>query len=511
LCGGSRHSWRLPIGVATLGFDVGTSSMKGVVVDAHGGIRASARRSYPLMYPGPGRVEADAEQVWTAFMSVTSTLATRASRDGLSIRAIAGSVSVDESVFVDARGRPLGPVIMAPDTHASVTSWNSGAFPDAERLYAITGLPPYPVHAVPRLIWFRRRRKSQFARLAGVWDWAAYIASRLGLPATTDRSVAARTMAWDVRAGTWSRDILDAAGLNADLFPRVVEAGSVIGDVPGATGKALGLSRDTALVAGGMDQWLAAIGTGVTDAGQAMVGTGTWEAIAAPLTGFPVSLDLLRMSGISLGPYFGGARYAAMASQIGGGALVSWFRDVFAPSASLGDLVRSVGDWPTGLLVLPHVAGSLSPWMDAGSRAAITGLGLNTDRRTLLRAVMEGSAFELRENLSRIEAAGVRIGELRASGSGARSAAWLQLKADVLGRPVAAVNVSAHAAYGAGLLAGSAVGSLASLRTTIRERVRPTQIYDPRAAVSAAYDEIFRRYRQLYPALRSPQWTRLRR
>ena len=446
-------------------------------------------------------VEADAEVVWSAFVAVVSVLARRARLGGLSIGAMAGSVSVDESVFVDASGRPLGLVIMAPDTRTSGAMWTWLERDSYQWLYGVTGLPRYPSHALPRLLWLRRRRPRQFAKVAGVWDWAAFIVARLGLPATTDPSVAARTMAWDIRAGTWSRAVLDAAELGEHLFPRVVPTGAVIGRLPSGVAHGLGLPVEVTMVAGGMDQWLAAVGTGVTDPAQALVGTGTWEAITAPLDHYPAAAEELRASGISIGPFVTPARYAAMASQIGGGALANWFREVFAPRQTLARLVRSVPDRPTGLLVLPHMEGSLSPWMDPASRGTISGFGLDTDRRTLLRGFMEGATFELRENLSRIEASGLRVTDIRASGGGARSLIWLQLKADVLGRPVTAVDVSENAAFGAALIAGGAVGLLPPIAMSSRDLVRPTHIYEPRAALTAAYDEIFMRYQQLYPAL----------
>jgi xylulokinase len=370
------------------------------------------------------------------------------------------------------------------------------------RIYEITGLPVYPPYAVARIIWLRRRRPAQHRRVTRVLDWAAFIASRLGLPAATDPTIAARTMAWDISAAEWSAELLEAANIQVACFPAVVATGSVIGAIAGAPSRRLDLPAEVALVAGGMDQWLAAVGSGVTDTGQAMVGTGTWEALVAPLGSLPSDRETLRTSGISIGPFVTSAPYAALASQVGGGSLLRWFRGVFAPTTAIATLLQSIPDRPSGLLVLPHAEGSLSPWMDPESRIAIAGLSLETDRRKLLRGVLEGITLELRENVTRFEGAGITVGELRASGGGARSSAWLQLKADILGWPVTEVVVRHNAAFGAALLAGTGVGIFESVAAAAQAHVRTGRVFEPRASFVRAYDEVFDRYRDLYPAFR---------
>jgi xylulokinase len=256
-----------------------------------------------------------------------------------------------------------------------------------------------------------------------------------------------------------------------------------------------------------MDQWLAALGSGVTKPGQAMVVTGTWEALVVPLASFPTSLEPLRKSGISVGPFLSAHEHAGLATQIGGGSFVRWFRSVFAPARSFSAILRSAPDRPTGLLVLPHAEGSFSPWMDPESRVAITGVGLETSKGELLRGVMEGITFELRENISRFEQAGLTVGRLHASGGGARSSAWIQLKADILGRPVTTVDIRENAAFGAALMAGVAIRLFGDAADVARTHVRTTRVFEPRPAFARAYDEIYERYRQLYPALRVVRTT----
>ena len=485
-----------------IGLDVGTSACKGVLLDGTGRRLALGRHSYPLSVPSPGRVELDPETVWSAAATVIRLLGRHAARERWRIAALACSVSVDEAVLVDRRDRPLGDVIMALDTRSANTARQWAATAGEERVYRVTGLPVHPAHPLVRLLWLREREPERFRRVAGILAWEEFVATRSGLPPTSDPSVAARTMAWDVAEGRWSTELLDLAGLPAGLFPAVQPSGSVVGEIPAAVARTLSLPEGVVLVAGGMDQAVATLGAGVTRPGQAMVGTGSWEALTVITPAAPPDTTSLRTSGIALGPFVTGRNLTAMATQAGGGALVWWLRDILHPTLTVGRFLRLAPDHPSGLLVLPHIEGSYSPWMDPASRGAVAGLSLETTPGVLLRGALEGITFELRLNVERLESAGVAIDEIRCTGGGARSAAWVQLKADVLGRPMVLIDVAENGAHGAAWLAGQAVGLYPSVEIAAERFARPVRTVQPRPAMAARYEAAFARYRELYPALR---------
>jgi len=453
--------------------------------------------------PAPGRVELDHEDVWAAVSAVIANLGRRARRGGLRIAALAVSVSGDEAVMVDAEERPVGPAIMALDTRSADTARRWAATAGDERIYRITGLPVHPAHPLVRLLWLREHEPDRFKRIARVLCWEEYLALRLGLPPVSDPSVAARTMAWDIGAEQWSHELLELAGVPVGFFPDVRPSGVPVGEVPLPAAQALSLPAGVTLVTGGLDQAVATLGAGVTEPGQAMVGTGSWEALTALTAEPPRDSTALRSSGMALGPFVVPGRLAALATQVGGGSLVGWLRDLLAPGLPTGRFLRLAPDRVTDLLVLPHVEGSYSPWMDPTSRAAIAGLSLETTRGRLVRAALEGITFELRLNVERLQAAGIRIAELRCTGGGARSSAWVQLKADVLGRPMVLVDVGENGAFGAACLAGQAIGLFPAADEAARRFVRPVRTVEPRPAMVAPYDEAFARYRELYPALRT--------
>ena len=466
-----------------------------------------ARAGYALSTPAPGRVELDPEVLWQALTEVVTRLARRARRRGLRIAAMASSVSGDEAVMLDGEGTPIGPAIMALDTRAADAAQRWAHAAGAERIYRITGLPVHPAHPLIHLLWLRQNEAQRYARIARVLCWEEYLAVRLGLPAVSDPSVAARTMAWDVGAGSWSSDLLDRAVVPLRLFPEVRPSGTVIEEIPAPAADALSLPASVSLVTGGLDQAMATLGAGVTDPDQAMIGTGSWEALTVLTATSPANTAPLRETGIALGPFVLPGRLAAMATQAGGGSLVSWLRDLLAPGRSIGSLLRLAPDRPTQLLVMPHVEGSYSPWMDPASRAAIAGLSLETTRGGLVRGVLEGISFELRLNLERIEAAGIAVSELRCTGGGARSRPWVQLKADILDRPMTLVDAVENGAFGAAILAGAGIGLFPSAEAAARDLVRPLVTIEPRPSVAARYAEIFGRYRELYPAFRSARAT----
>ncbi len=491
--------------MAYLGLDVGTSACKGLVLGGDGAILGVARRSYPLRLPAPGLVELDPGLVWRASAAVIRRLATVAGDAGQPIRALAVSASGDEGVWIDARGRSVGPAIMSLDTRSAADAEAFAAQVGHARLYRITGLPAHAMYPLVRLLWLRRSEPDTFERVRRMLAWPEFVALRLGVEPAAEPSLAARSLAFDIRAGAYDERLVRTAGLPPDVFPPVVPSGTIEGEVAGPVAARLGLQEKVYVVTGGFDQAMATLGAGVTDPGVVHVGTGSWEAVTA-LSARPVLSDAMRSSGFSWGRAVAGSvPYTVMASSAGA-SLLAWLREVVSDGAgrpTVADLLNEAADRPTGLLVLSHFEGSYSPWLDPASRGAIAGLDLATDRGTLVRALLEGVTFELRENVERLRAAGVAVTELRATGGGARSHAWLQLKADVTGLPVSRPAVPDTGSFAAACLAGSAAGAFGPPTEAIREFGGIATRLEPRLPVVAAYEHRFEAHRRLYPALRA--------
>ncbi len=497
--------------MSLLGLDVGTSACKGLLLASDGREMASASVEHPLTFPRPGWVELSADTMWTDVASIIRRLAAAGRQQGDPVCALAFSVSGDEAVPVDGAGHVLYPCIMSMDSRTAelAGSWNDRA--DADKIYRLTGLPLAPNWPLLRLMWLRDHEPQVFGATAQMLCWEDLMIARLTGSPVTDHSVASRTLAFDIGKRDWSSEILSLADIPPSMFPPSVASGSTAGVVAPGQADHLGLDDRVLVVAGGFDQAMAALGAGLTRPGQAVVGTGSWEALTI-LTASPAIAPSLRTGGYASGCYVTDDLYYCLASNPGGGSVVRWFRDTLGVAeleisrrtgADAFDLLmQQVPDGPTGMLALPHFEGSYTPWMDPSSTGALLGLQLSTTRGEILKALLEGITFELAENIARLEAAGVPVGDLRATGGGARSPAWLQLKADITGRVVTRVSVTEAGCVAAACLAGVGAGVFASAAEAANAVTRTAESYQPRLEVHAAYQEPFSRYQQLYAALR---------
>lgn len=490
---------------SAIGIDIGTSAVKGLLL-VDDAVVAHSRRAYPLDVGPGGSVEVDAERVARAAEAVIRRLASLARGRGRPVGAIAASGSGDEAVWVDAGGRAVAPVPMAFDTRAGREAAALAAAVGEDRLYATTGLPLTGIHPLARLLWLRSVDPRAADRVTRLLAWPEFLAFRLGLAPVGEPSLAARSLAFDVHRRRYDAAILGAAHASPDLFPPLVASGAVVGELPASTAARLGLGRPPVLVAGGFDQAMATFGAGIIDPGAVHLGLGSWAATTT-LVPEPPADGPMRQSGLSIGPSIGRApRYAVMGSTAGG-IVTAWLGSLSGIASDGGarriaKLAASAPDRPTGLLGLSHFDGAYTPWLDPGSRGAIVGLGLATDAPALARSLYEAIAFEVREIIDRMAAAGIAVETIRATGQGSRSRTWLQIVADVVGLQVTRAREKDAGALAAACFAAAAVGTFASPEAALRAVVRSDAELAPRPGVAGAYREAAERHASLYPALR---------
>ena len=500
--------------MSLLGVDIGTSAVKAVAFDAASGKPlAATRRSYAATYPEPGRMELDPELVWTGFVEAVGSVSASDAIRRDPVTALALSVSCDEIVPVDADGRPLGPCIMAPDTRGADVAAEIGARLSEAELYRRTGLALLPLYPLARILWYQRHCPEIAGVAARYLGWGELVFDRLGIPAVTDETTAGRWLAYDVGERAWMGDVLEALAIPPSVLPGVARPGTAIDRLPASAAGSLGLGQGTVVVAGAFDQICSAVGAGLREPGDAAVGTGTWEN-ATIVADRPLGADGLER-GATWGPYPVAGRWAVLLMNAGGGSVVRWFRSQFGQSGEVGppgspaegvdagddDLVLSdaAGD-PTRLLFLPHVQGSQSPWRDPRSKGALVGLTLATRREDVVRALLEGITYELRLNL---EGLGPAIrSPIRNTGRGSRSPAWVQLKADILGLPIATVETEEPGCLGAAILAGVGAGIYRDVAAAQALACRTAVTTEPDPDRHRTYDDRFSAYRNLYPVLR---------
>jgi xylulokinase len=495
--------------VATLlGLDIGTTGCRVVLFDEDGGLLASASREYAVDLPRPSWAEQDIERVWS--------LAVEAMREAIEVAGTGEVAAVGLSVHgeavtpLDAAGRPLRPTILGMDTRTDAQNAWLREHVGAEAIFERTGMPIHTVNTLPKLLWIRDHEPDTWRAASRFVLVEDFVIGRLTGRWVISECLASRTQLVNLASGAWDEGILELLGLEPARLSEVRPSGSPVGALSTELTTALGLARPPIVVTGGHDQACGALGVGITTPGLASVSTGTAEVVEVALAEPVVSRPIFEAD-ISVYRHVVPGVYLAMTLNHSGGLALRWFRDGFcepdvkraaAEGRDAYDLIlEGASAEPTGLLVMPHFAGSGTPTFDTASRAAILGLTFGTTRADLARAILEGLTYELRLNLDVLRAGGVRIEVLRAIGGGARSARWLQLKADVTGIPVVAPRVIEAAALGAALLAGLGVGLYPSAAEASERCLHLAETYLPDPARHARYTRQYELYRQVYPAV----------
>ncbi len=488
------------------GLDIGSTGAKLTVMDEKGTVLHSGYQAYPVSRRQAAH-ELHPDDVWHAARSLLKEAA--AAVPGFQA---VGITSFGESfVLLDEADRVLMPAMLYTDPRGEAQAVQLEEMLGGDAVAAICGTLPHPMFSLPKLIWVREERPDLFTRAHRVCLMADYVAYMLTGNHIIDYSLAARTMALDINRLYWSETMLSTAGVDAGLFGQPVPSGTLAGTVRPHIAEDLGLPSSFQVVLCGHDQIAAAAGSGVLAAGKAANGAGTVECITPVFSGIPGG-NLLQRASYAVIPFPGDNLYCCYAFSFAGGSLVRWFLDELAlgPASAAragghsvyATLEDGAPDQPTGILVLPHFAGAGTPYMDTGAKGALLGLTLTHTTADLYRAVLEGIAYEDAVNLEALSAAGVRTDILCACGGGARSATWLQMKADILGIPVTRMAIEEAGTVGSVMFTGVASGLYASLEDAANALVKPLHTYEPRPAQHAAYQEHYARYRRAYNAVR---------
>ncbi len=479
-----------------LGLDIGTSGVKAVLVSEAGAILATAARELALSHPAPLWSEQDPDSWVEAAIGAVDNLAARHPREVAQVRGIGLSGQMHGATLLDEDGRPLRPAIL----------WNDGRS-QAEcavleqrcpSLHAITGNLAMPGFTAPKLLWVARHEPKTFARIAKVLLPKAYVRYRLTGEMIEDMSDAAGTLWLDVGLRRWSPLLLHATGLDLHHMPRLVEGSAVSAALGPAFTQRWGMTKDVVVAGGAGDNAASAIGLGAIAPGDAFLSLGTSGVVFrvtdrfAPAPETAVHAFCHALPGL----------WHQMGVMLSAAASLAWLAGVMeTPAAALLAPLGERVDGPSPIKFLPYLDGERTPHNDAAASGAFVGLRGATGRTQIVQAVLEGVAFAARDNLAALSAAGGPVAELDLVGGGSRSLLWAQICADVLGIPVHRVEEGeVGAALGAARL-----GQLAATGerpAAVCTRPRRLASFTPRASVTGAYDEAYRRWRQLYPALK---------
>jgi xylulokinase len=483
-----------------LGIDVSTTATKAVLLDETGRLVGTASSAYDYEVPEPLWSEQDPRLWWDGAITAIGAVMDSTGTTGADIDAIGLTGQMHGLVLLDGADRVLRPAILWNDqrTAAECDAIRSAVGP--ERLITITGNDALTGFTAPKLVWVRDHEPDVWHRVSHVLLPKDYVRFRLSGEYLTDKADGAGTILFDLAARDWSDEVLAALRIERSWMPPTSEGPEITGVVSEMAAVATGLRAGTPIVAGGGDQSANAVGVGVVAPGEMALSLGTSGVVFAA-TDRPL-YD--RRGVVHAFCHAVPGRWHMMSVMLSAAGSLRWFRDALAPGADFGTLVESasgVGAATDGLFFLPYLTGERSPHPDPYARGAFVGLTVAHDRRHLVRAVIEGVAFGLRDGLDLMLAAGLpRPNRIRASGGGIASPLWRSILANVLETEIATVSTTEGAAYGAGVLAAVGAGWYPDVEAATTALVRVTPVASPDAS-AAVYHEAHVRFRALYPAL----------
>ena len=467
-----------------VGLDVGTTGVKALALSPEGDVLARAEESYELSTPHPGWAEQDPEDWWRAAERALDALGGEPAAIGL-------SGQMHGLVVLDDRDRVLRPAILWNDQRTEAECVEIEERVGLARLIQLTGNRALTGFTAPKLLWLRRHEPTTYAQVAHVLLPKDYVRLRLTGEQAIDVADASGTLLFDVARRRWSQEMLEALELDPAWLPRALESPEVSGET------AAGIP----VAAGSGDQAAAALGVGVDRPGPVSVVLGTSGVVFAALPAFAADPQARVHAFCHAVP--GG--WHAMGVMLSAGGSLRWLRDVLGARGGYDELTAAAEEWPAGsegLTFLPYLSGERTPHADPHARAAFAGLTLRHDRGALVRAVLEGVAYGLRDSLELLRELGVDPRDGRVSGGGARSELWLRILASVLGLPIRRTTADEGSAYGAALLGGVAAGVFRDVHEAVATCVRLLDPVDPDPQWLDAYEHGYRRFQLLYPALR---------
>lgn len=488
-----------------LAHDLGTSGDKASLHDASGRLIASHSEPYDTSFGPGGRAEQEPADWWEAFCAATLALLAGTGTDPGEVACVAMSGQMMGVVLVDARDEAIRPALIWADTRARREAGELARRVGIEHGYELLGHPIDPTYCLAKLVWLRDHEPEAWSRAAGFLVAKDYLTLRLTGRRGIDPSDAAGTNAWDQVAGRWSDEMLEAAGIEASLFPEVVPSATVAGGLGGEAAKASGLTVGTPVVVGGGDGSCAALGGGLvpgTAAANATLGSSAWISIVSDRPLRDPQRRVVTFDHVIPG------HFAPLGAMQAAGTALEWVAATVGAGdrAALAALVEEAGRVEAaseGLFFLPYLLGERAPLWDPNVRGTFIGLGRHHRPEHLARACLEGVAFNLYGTLLALAEIGGPIDAIDAIGGGARSDAWLRVMADTWGLPVRRRSIVDEAnSLGAAVVGGVAVGliedwSAAASLSTIEVTFEPDPVLHERAVGE------YERFRDVYARLRT--------
>jgi xylulokinase len=479
-----------------LGVDIGTTSLKVTVFDEVGNILKNLQREYVLITPSAEWVELEVSTYWASFCSLIRELL--ADINPSAIKAIGIDSQGETLICLGKDGEPLRNAIVWLDNRSSEESKSIEEEFGRERVFKTTGQPEIiPTFPATKILWLKNKEPEAFHKIHKYLLLKDYLIYKLTGRFSTEGSILSSSLLFDITKKRWWSEILDFIGITSSHLPEIVEPGEPAGRISNNVKAELGLSTNTQVVHGGMDQTAGMIGAGNVKPGMVSETTGAALAICATLDKPVISEKYL----IPCQYHSVKNKYLLQPWCPTAGMSLKWLRDKFCEGRTYDELTKLACDvepGSEGLVLLPHLAGAGSPEFNPDARGVFFGFTLRHGKEHFIRATMESIAFMIRRNIEVLKGMGIEAKEIRVLGGGAKSFLWNSIKADVTGRPIVSLENEECATSGSAILAGVAAGVYSSLEEAIGRVVKEKERFFPRKENEEIYEKAYKKYLEVY-------------
>lgn len=496
-----------------LGIDVGTSGTKTLAIREDGKLLASATAEYPLSSPKPGWSEQNPEDWWKATVETVKKVMKAGKIKPADVAGIGLSGQMHGSVFLDKAHNVLRPAILWNDqrTAAECADIEKKAG-GREKLIGMVANPALTGFTAPKILWLRKNEPKAYEKTTQILLPKDYVRFRLTGEFATEVSDASGTLLLDVKNRQWSKPLLDKLDISPSLLPKVYESEEVSGKLSAASAKLLDLKPGTPVVGGGGDQAAGAVGNGIVKRGVISATMGTSGVVFAHSD----DLQIDPQGRVHTFCHAVRDKWHVMGVVLSAGGSLQWYRnqlgqnEISAAKKIKTDpynlLTEQASEAPPGcegLFFLPYLSGERTPHADPNARGAWIGLSLRHGSAHLIRSVMEGASYAMRDCLEIVNELKIPIREIRLSGGGARSEFWRQMQSDLYGRRVVTTNAEEGPAYGAALLAAAGTGAFKGVVEACTATIKNVTSTDPQAEAKRIYTKCYPMYGRLYKSLKS--------
>ncbi len=496
-----------------IGLDIGTTALKGIILDEQGNILSTTAVEYQLRTNGNDICELEAELYWLSTQKIIKELLIKSNITDKQIVALAFSSQGETLIPVDKNGGPLRNAIVWMDNRSAVEAKQIEKDFGNNKIYQITGQPEViPMWPATKILWFKNHEPELFDRTHKFLLLEDYLIYKLTGKFFTEESLSSSTLYFDINKKEWWDEMLRYLGISSKLLPDILPSGKKVGTVTQKAAALTGLNESTFIVTGAYDHAAGAIGAGNIEQGIITETTGGAMAMCVTLDK-PVidkKLNLPCQCHAVKNKYFI-QPYGQTA-----GMTLKWFKDNFSKeeiqqaaneNKDVYDILTSLADnippGSEGLTILPHLMGTGSPEFDLNAKGIFAGISLNMTKGHFVRAIMESVACIIKANIESLEQMGYSIKEIRVLGGGAKSKLWNQIKADMLNIPTISMQIKEAPSLGAAILAGIGSGVFNDIYDGTRKTVKVDQIFKPQKINNAVYQQVYEKYKSLYKLNRS--------